>query len=92
MWMEVGDHVVTGLAPIDVVVGVDGVSTASWVPQHLVGAVGKNLIHIHVAGSSRTRLENIQGKVFGEFSFNGFFGGLADFFRQEEHPQGPSRC
>lgn len=68
-----GEGVVRGLALVDVVVGVD-----ATIGVDLLGAVGDDLVGIHVCRGAGTGLVGIDGEVFVVFALEDFAGGLFD--------------
>jgi hypothetical protein len=57
------DHVVGGLAFVDVIVGVDGLLGAALTAQDLDGPVGDHLVGVHVGGRPRAGLEDIDHEL-----------------------------
>ncbi len=72
-----GYDVVAGLALIDVVIGMDQFF-AALATEQFNGAIGDDLVGIHVGRSAGAGLENIQDKFAVPFSVRHFLGGLDD--------------
>lgn len=56
-------RVVTALAHVDVVVGVNRLLAAELTAQHLNSAVADDLVNVHVGLCARASLENDEGEV-----------------------------
>ena len=63
-----GEGVVGGLRPVDVVVGVHGRLAAEHAAGHLDGAVGDDLVGVHVGLCARSCLPNAQREVVVELA------------------------
>ena len=83
-----GEGVVGRLAHVHVVVGVHQRFFAARAAQHFVGAIGDDLVGIHVGLGARPGLPNHQGKFVVQFSF-GDFGGRCDDGVGDFPVQGP---
>jgi len=59
-----GDDVVAGLAAVDVVVGMNGF-IAALAAEEFDGAIGDDLIRVHVRGGAGAGLENIHDELVG---------------------------
>ncbi len=75
--MAVGKHVIGGLAIIHVVIGVDGVF-AQLAAHQLRGAVGDDLIGVHVEAHAGAGLKHVDHKRLVPLAVHYFFGGLHD--------------
>ena len=72
-----GDGIVGGLGHVDVVVGVDTVF-AQLTTQDLGGAVGNDLVGVHVVAGAGPGLEGIDDKLVVPAAVDDFLGGLDD--------------
>src|SRR5262249_55401746 len=70
-------HIIAGLSAIDVVVGMDRWIAASAAEQ-FGGAVGDDLVGVHVGGRSGARLKDIDDKLVVPPALDDFLGGLLD--------------
>ncbi|MNX91467.1 hypothetical protein D3C86_1235480 [compost metagenome] len=75
------DHVVGGLALVDVVVGVDRGVGAQLLAHQEVGAVGDHLVHVHVQRGARPRLEGIHHDLLVPLAVAYLLGGAVDGVR-----------
>jgi hypothetical protein len=73
-----GEGVVGRGGHVDVVVGVDGLLGAHVAAQHLDGAVGDDLVGVHVGLGAGTGLPDDQREVFVELAGCDLGGGLLD--------------
>ena len=73
-----GEDIVGGLPVVHVIVGVDVGVFAELASQDLVGAVGDDLIGVHVQADARAGLENIDDEFAVPFTVDDFLGGLDD--------------
>ena len=73
-----GEGIVRGLGHVDVVVGVNGLLGAELASEELNGAVGDDLVDVHVGLGAGTGLPNNQGKVVQELALDHLVGGLDD--------------
>jgi hypothetical protein len=73
-----GDHVVAGLAGVDVVVRVDRLLAADDAAEDLDGPVREDLVDVHVGRRGGAGLEDVEGKLAVEPPFDHFGRGLAD--------------
>ncbi len=67
------EDVVGRLAVVDVVVGMNVLVLAARAAQQLRGAVGDDLVAVHVEADARARLEYIDGEVLVPLAFLNFF-------------------
>ena len=58
-----GKNVVRRLAHVDVVVGMDLAALAALAAQELAGAIGDDLVHVHVGLRAAAGLPDDQGKL-----------------------------
>src|SRR5208337_1358305 len=72
-----GNGVIAGLAAIDVVIGMDELA-AAMAAEQFHGAIGDDLVGIHVGRSAGAGLENIQDKFAVPFAVDDLLGGLND--------------
>jgi hypothetical protein len=72
------DYVVTGLAHVDVIVGMHQFARADRLARELGASIRDNFVCVGVCARPRTGLENIEKKMIVEFSFNNFFSRLHD--------------
>ena len=72
-----GDDVITGLAAVDVVIGMHGFITA-FAAEDFNRAIGDDLVGIHVRGSAGAGLENIHDKLVVPFAVNHFLRSVLD--------------
>ena len=73
-----GEGVVGGGAAVDVVVGVDGRLRAHLAAENLNGAVGDDLVGVHVGLRAGARLPDDQREVVHELAVGNLLGGLLD--------------
>jgi hypothetical protein len=73
-----GEGVVGGGAHVDVVVGVDGLLAAHGAAQNLNGAVGDDLVGVHVGLGAGAGLPDDQREVVNELERGNLLGGLLD--------------
>lgn len=71
-----GEGVVGGLGHVDVVVGVDGLLGAELTSQKLDGAVGDDLVDVHVGLGAGAGLPHNEGEVVEELALNDLIGSL----------------
>ncbi len=57
------EHVVAGLAEVDVIVGMHGRLVAAFAAEQFVGAAGDDLVGVHVGRRARAGLENVHGEL-----------------------------
>ena len=69
------ERIVRRLAEIDMVIGMDRRFGAERRAHQLIGAVGDDLVDIHVGASARTALQSIDYDVFIEHAFIQFAAG-----------------
>ncbi len=74
------NHVVGRLAEVDVVVRVDDAVTDA-LAHNLRGAVGDDLVGVHVRRRARPGLEHVDGELVVELAGDDFVGGLDDAVR-----------
>ena len=66
-----GEHVVGALAHVDVVIGVDRlVGGEAVAPIEFNRPIGNHLVDVHVAGSARPGLEDVDGELVIELSID----------------------
>ena len=70
-----GDDVVAGLAAIDVVVGMNRF-VAAFAAEHFDGAIGDDLVGVHVGRGAGAGLENIHDELVVPLAVNDFLRGL----------------
>ncbi len=73
-----GDDVVGGLAPVDVVVGVNRCVGAQGLSQQFVGPVGDDLVGVHVPAGAAAGLKDVNGVVAVPLPLGYLRGGLDD--------------
>jgi hypothetical protein len=73
-----GEGVVGRGRHVDVVVGVDGLLGAHGAAENLNGAVGDDLVGVHVGLGARPRLPDDEGEVVDELEGSDLFGSLLD--------------
>ena len=73
-----GDHVVGGLAPVDVVVGVDRVLGPPGAAEQLAGPVGDDLVGVHVRRGAGSRLEHVDHELVVVSAGDHLLGGDPD--------------
>ena len=73
-----GEGVVGGGAHVDVVVGVDGLLAAHGAAQNLNGAVGDDLVGVHVGLGAGAGLPDNEGEVVDELEGGDLLGSLLD--------------
>ena len=73
-----GEHVVGGLAAIDVIVGVDRRLAAPLSAEQLVGQAGDHLVGVHVRLGARPRLPDHEGKFLVVLTGHHLGGGGGD--------------
>ena len=66
--------VVRGLAPIDMIVRVDGVAPSSFARGDFIGSTSNHFVGVHVGRRARTCLIHVHDKLIGKLSFNDFVG------------------
>ncbi len=71
-----GEHVIGGLAAIDVVVGMHLAPLAANAPEQLAGAIGDHLVGVHVGLGSTSRLPNDERELIGELAGDDLVGRL----------------
>ena len=71
-----GEHVVGGLAAVDMVVGVDQGVVPLLAPQQLNGPVGDDLIGVHVQAGARAPLDGVHNKGVVELAVHNLPAGL----------------
>src|SRR3989442_713969 len=69
------NDIIAGLAHVHVVVGMDRLFLAYLSTQRQIRAISDHLVGIHVGGSTRAGLKNIENKMLIEFSSGGFSSG-----------------
>ncbi|MGY2808105.1 hypothetical protein ACVIHF_004835 [Bradyrhizobium sp. USDA 4506] len=67
-------RVVRRLTHVDVIVRMNRLLGAKLAAEHLVGAVGDHLVHVHVALRARTGLPDHQREIVVELAFDYFLG------------------
>ncbi len=72
-----GNGVVAGLAAVDVVVGMDEFA-AALAAEQFDGAIGDDLVGVHVGRGAGAGLENIQDEFAVPFAVDHLLGGLDD--------------
>ncbi len=72
------DHVVARLSHVDMVVRVNRIFCADWFAGKLTATIRDDFIGVGVRARAGTGLENVERKMFVEFSFDHFFGRLHD--------------
>ena len=60
------EHVVGGLAHVDVVVRVDARVRAAWLAEELAGAVGQHLVGVHVVRRAGARLVDVHDELIAK--------------------------
>ena len=70
------EGIVRRLAHIDVVIGVNGFFTAHFAAENFDGAVGNNLVRVHVGLRARPGLPDDQRKLTGQRAVDNIIGGL----------------
>ena len=74
-----GDVVVRRLPPVDAVVGMDGpVDAARTAAEQLVGAVGEDLVGVHVVRGAGAGLEGVDPELVAVGAAQDFVGGAHD--------------
>lgn len=73
-----GEGVVGGSGAVDVVVGVHGLLGAHGAAEDLNGAVGDDLVGVHVGLGAGTGLPDDEGEVVEELEVGNLLGGLLD--------------
>ena len=73
-----GDHVVGGLRHVDVIVGVNRRVLATTTAEQLVGAVGEDLVAVHVVRRAGARLVGIHDELIAMLAGEHFIGGPHD--------------
>ena len=73
-----GDHVVGGLGHVDVIVGLDRRVLPAAAAEQLVGAVGEDLVAIHVVRSAGAGLIGVHDKLVPVLAGEHFIGGADD--------------
>ncbi len=76
-----GDHVIGRLSQIDVVVRVHGIFRANLASKELNGAVRDDLVGVHVGGSARAGLEDVEHEVLVQRAVHHLGGRPLDRFR-----------
>jgi hypothetical protein len=72
------EGVVRRLAAVDVIVGMNGRFAAQRLAGELIGAIGDDLVGVHVAVRAAAGLKDDEGEVIVELAFDHLLGGAYD--------------
>ncbi len=75
-----GERIVGGLRHVDVVIGMNRLLRSQFAARQFDGAVGDDLVDVHVGLRATAGLPDAQRELFVEFAGYDFVGGLDDQF------------